>query len=145
MQWEVPLFSMEKYIFYHQFRKMDNLAWSFNLFILFYSILFDREGHWGILSSRDPAIHAHGDRAQFRFTESPCNNCALLLPWICSCQHGTTHKTHSRAQLRTCRQITFLGNQNRNDGITMLCCLRKRDHSIREVSLDFMKLICCMV
>lgn len=61
----------------------------------FYSILFDKEGRWGILSSRDPAIHAHGDRAQFRFTESPCNHCALLLPWICSCQHSTTHKTHS--------------------------------------------------
>lgn len=61
----------------------------------FYSILFDWEGCWGILSSRDPAIHAHGDRAQFRFTESPCNHCALLLPWICSCQHSATHQTHS--------------------------------------------------
>lgn len=62
---------------------------SFNLFDF---ILFDWGGRWGVLSSWDPAIHTHRDRAQFRFTGSPCIFHVLLLPWICSCQQSAIHK-----------------------------------------------------
>lgn len=97
-----------------------------------YSILFDWEWRWGILSSRDPAIHARGDRAQFRFTESPCNHCALLLPWIC-CQHSTTHQTHSLMCTSSHTCANNFPSKPKHKQWHYHACLQKRDHSVREV------------
>ncbi len=84
----------------------------------FYSILFDWEGRWGILSSRDPAIHAHETELSSALLSHPVTTVHFYYPEyapVSTAQH--TKHTHLRAQHV---QITFLVNRNISNALPCL-------------------------
>lgn len=113
-------FSERKYIFYHQFSKFANLAWSFNLFILFYSIGKGAEAFCHLGTQR--SMHMETELSSALLSH-PVTTVHFYYPEyapVSTAQH--TKHTHLCAQLRTYVQITFLVNQNICNGITMLVC-----------------------